>query len=245
MYWGLETSWSLGTEGLLRPFGCLSLSRRFSASLLFLSASVQSLFQGPRFLAFGWPRPNEEIAELIASVSISTPSSMVVVGLSWDSTLALSMRREAAKSSFLSSSCFFVNRGVRGGGSEVTREERVAVNEIGLWSDERRLRVFQLLKVTAPLETIVTSMAEEGTHLVEPGKADLVNDPSLRIRDVLVSERTASASTLPEGLAREACPQEGCLALKSPPMQNSAPERALSTRGNQFLNSLLACLGLS
>ena len=93
---------------------------------------------------------------------------MVVVGLRLDSTLALSMRREAEKSSFLSSSCCFVRRGGLGGGSVMTCEGRVAVNDIWLWSEERRLRVFQLLKVTVPLETMVTSMSEEGTHLREP-----------------------------------------------------------------------------
>ena len=72
---------------------------------------------------------------MIASVSISTPSSMVVVGLRLDSTLALSMRREAEKSSFLSSSCFFVRRGGLGGGSVMTCEGRVAVNDIWLWSE--------------------------------------------------------------------------------------------------------------
>ena len=53
MYLGLEMSRSFGAEGFLRPCGCLSLSRRFSASLLFFSASEQSLVQGPRFLADG------------------------------------------------------------------------------------------------------------------------------------------------------------------------------------------------
>ena len=59
--------------------------------------------------------------------------------------------------------------------------QRVAVKVIWLWSEERRPRVFQLLKVTRPLEAMVTSMAEEGTHFREPGNEDLVNDPSLRI----------------------------------------------------------------
>ena len=75
------------------------------------------------------------------------------------------------------------------------------MNVIWLWSEERRLRVFQLPKVTRLLEAMVTSMAEEGTHLIEPGNADLVNDPSLRMCDVFASERTVLAITLPEGLA--------------------------------------------
>ena len=81
---------------------------------------------------------------------------------------------------------------------------RVAVNMIWLWSEERRPSVFHPPWVTHPLETIVTSMAEEGTHLVEPGYEDLLKEPSLRIRHVLVSERTASAMTFPEGFARTA-----------------------------------------
>ena len=90
---------------------------------------------------------------------------------------------------------------------------------IWLWSEESRLKVFQLPKDVRPLEAMVTSMAEEGAHFMDPGKADRVNEPSLSIRHVLASERTASANTFPEGLARRACPQDGCLALKSPPMQ--------------------------
>ena len=165
---------------------------------------------------------------------------MVVMGFSWALTLALSTRRAASKASFFSSSCLLVmRRGLRGllGDRSVLR---VAVKVIWLWSEERRLSVLHPPKVTRPFEATVMSIAEEGTHLREPGYADLVNDPSLRIRDVLASALTTLAITLPDGLAREACPHEGCLALKSPPMQYSAPERDRSMRVNQSLNSLFA-----
>ena len=156
---------------------------------------------------------------LIAFVRSSTPSSMVVVGLSWDLTLALSNKSEAAKASCFPSSCLLVMRRGLSVGSGVRSTWRVAVNEIWLWSEDRRLSVLQSPNDTRPLDVTVTSMAEEGTHLREPENADLENEPSLRIQDVFASARTASANTLPEGFAREVCPQEGCLALKSPPMQ--------------------------
>ena len=154
-----------------------------------------------------------------AFVRSSTTSSMVDVGLSWARTLALSTRRKAWKSSFLPSSFLGDKRGGCGGASCVGGVWRVAVYVIWLWSEERRLCVFQLPKDVRPLEAMVTSMAVDGTHLMDPGKEDRVYEPSLSIWHVLASERTASAITFPEGFARRACPQDGCLALKSPPMQ--------------------------
>ena len=67
---------------------------------------------------------------LIAFVRSSTPSSMVVVVLSWALTLALSDKRETAKASCFPSSCLLVMRRGLSVGSDVRSTWRVAVNEI-------------------------------------------------------------------------------------------------------------------
>ena len=55
-----------------------------------------------------------------------------------------------------------------------------------------------------PLDTMVTSVTEEGTHFREPGSKYLMNDLPFRIRDLLVLEWTAFTVTFPEGLAGKA-----------------------------------------
>jgi hypothetical protein len=70
------------------------------------------------------------MASLMAAVRRDTPSSMVVVGVSWALTFALSTRREAEKSSFFSSNCLLVRRGGLGGASEGFWELNAAVNRI-------------------------------------------------------------------------------------------------------------------